>query len=253
MDGLEPIDLQTLEGIANQYANDGTIDGLGNLTKHNVYLYSAQFDTTVNPSVVKTLAKMYADWNVSKISTKYDIEGVHTFPTLDYGNLCLESLEPFISACNYDGAGSALQALYGTLNPEGDAVESNVIPLPQGQFTPGGASPASLSLDTTAYVYVPTKCKDKSNTCKLALVLHGCLQQFQLIGNRFILNAGFNSWAESNNIIVAYPQTISSVISPENPMGCWDWWGFLDSDFATNQGRHMQFTKNLVDFIVKTM
>jgi len=251
MDGLEPINLQTLEGLASQFESAGTIDGLGNLTQHNVYIYSAEFDTTVNPSVVKKLEEMYHDWNVTSITTEYSILGVHTFPTLDFGNLCLESFSPYISVCDYDGAGSALQAIYGTLKAPGSAVDSNVIPLPQGQFTPGGVDPASISLDTTAYVYVPTGCKDKTNTCKFALVLHGCAQYFQIVNNKFIINAGFNDWAESNNIIVAYPQTISSLISPENPEGCWDWWGFIDSDFATKKGKHMQFMKNLADFIVK--
>jgi len=251
MSGLEPIDLPTLEGVANQFQSAGTIDKLSNLANHNVYIYSAELDTTVNPAVVKTLQKMYGDWNVTKVTTKYDILGAHTFPTLDYGNLCVISLEPYISKCDYDGAGAALQTIYGTLNPAGDAVESNVIPLPQGKFTPGGASPSSLSLDTTAYVYVPTACKNKDTTCKFAIVLHGCTQQFQEVGNKFILNAGFNSWAESNNIIIAYPQTITSLISPENAEGCWDWWGYLDANFANNQGKQMQFMKNLADFIIK--
>jgi len=250
MEGLIPINLQQLQQDAQNYANNGMLDGLGNLTSQVVYIYSAEFDLTVNPAVVRQLEQMYRNFNVTKISTEYTILGSHTFPTTTYGNLCLESISPYISKCDYDGAGTALQAIYGTLQPAGSPNPSNIITLPQSKFTPGGVSPQSISLDTSAYLYVPTNCKNKNNVCKVHVALHGCSQYYQTVGDAFISNAGFNGWAESNNIIVIYPQTIASFLSPENPSGCWDWWGFNDQNYANNQGKHMQFMKNLVDFVV---
>lgn len=39
----------------------------------------------------------------------------HSFPTNDYGNPCGSTYPPFITNCNYDGAGEALQGIYGKL------------------------------------------------------------------------------------------------------------------------------------------
>lgn len=39
----------------------------------------------------------------------------------------------------------------------------------------------------------------------------------------FVKHAGYNGWAEANNIILLYPQTVSSDWNPANPQGCWDW------------------------------
>jgi len=208
-------------------------------------------DVTVVPSVVQSLEQMYRDFGISNITTMYSILGSHTFPTTNYGNLCLQSFSPYISMCAYDGAGNALQAIFGQLYPPATPIMGNIITLSQAKFT-GDDSPSSLSLDNDAYVYVPTSCKNRSTWCKLLIALHGYLQYYGTVGNAFIENAGFNGWAEANNIIVAYPQTINSLFEPINPAGCWDWWGYLDSSYATKAGKQMHFLRNLQDFIVRT-
>lgn len=56
--------------------------------------------------------------------------------------------------------------------------------------------------------------------CALHVAFHGCEQTLGDIGSDFVENAGYNSWAEANNIIILYPQAKDN---PLNPKGCWDW------------------------------
>ena len=44
-------------------------------------------------------------------------------------------------------------------------------------------------------------------TCGLHIALHGCEQPEEKIGDAFAHQAGYNRWADTNNIIVLFPQT----------------------------------------------
>ncbi len=57
----------------------------------------------------------------------------------------------------------------------------------------------------------------------LHMTFHGCQQTIADIGDAYYNHAGFNDWAESNNIVVVYPQAIKSLMLPSNPEGCFDW------------------------------
>lgn len=59
-------------------------------------------------------------------------------------------------------------------------------------------------------------------------------------------HAGYNAWAESNNIIVLYPQVHASLL---NPMGCWDWWGYTGAHYAQKGGPQMATIKNMVYYM----
>ncbi len=64
----------------------------------------------------------------------------------------------------------------------------------------------------------------------------------------FVENAGYNAWADANNMIVLYPQTVTSYLSPSNPSGCWDWWNYLSSvnGFDLKTSPQMTFLINLL-------
>jgi hypothetical protein len=53
--------------------------------------------------------------------------------------------------------------------------------------------------------------------------------------------------AELNNIIILFPQVVPSVVSPINPIGCWDWWGYNTKNFATKLGPQMNSVKKMID------
>lgn len=95
------------------------------------------------------------------------------------------------------------------------------------------SDPKTIGMWDIGYIYVPKSCKD-GESCRLHIAFHGCMQSAAQIGMDFVNKAGLNEWADANNIIVLYPQAIltnSSLQSykfPDNPYGCWDWWGYND-------------------------
>ena len=93
-------------------------------------------------------------------------------------------------------------------------------------------------MDSEGYLYVPTECQSKSTVCKLHISFHGCKQGKEYIGDVYARHTGLNEWAETNNIIVLYPQVISDMLL-QNPNGCFDWWGYLDKDYHTKKGKQL--------------
>ena len=83
--------------------------------------------------------------------------------------------------------------------------------------------------------------------CRLPAVvaLHGCLSGEDLLGNEFPELANLDTYADTNNLVVLYPQAIASVV-PANPEGCWDWWGYDGPDFAVKTAPQMAAITNMV-------
>lgn len=67
------------------------------------------------------------------------------------------------------------------------------------------------------------------------------------VGDVFVRHAGFLEVAELNNIIILFPQVVPSVVSPINPIGCWDWWGYNSKEFATKLGPQMYGVRKMID------
>jgi len=251
MYGINPIPLPQLITHTRTFAANGLIDPVSHLENHKVFVFSGTNDATVVPSVVEALHEMYVQLGVKDIHSNFNLLAAHTFPTPSFGNACTMSFTPYISACNYDGAGAALEAMYGELKPPVNAPNTNIVTIEQSRFT-GGATPQSLSLGPTAHLYVPSGCRDKAGECKLHVALHGCQQYINAIQMRYVHNTGYNGWGEANNIFILYPQAAASTFNPQNPNGCWDWWGYLNSNFANKNGPQIRFLKNLVDYVLQT-
>ena len=62
------------------------------------------------------------------------------------------------------------------------------------------------------------------------MAIHGCLQGAAVIGDKYYTTTGYNEIADTNKIIVLYPQVEPSEPIPYNPQGCWDFWGYSSSD-----------------------
>ena len=64
------------------------------------------------------------------------------------------------------------------------------------------------------------------------------------MGDSWVTHTGLNEWAETNDIIIIYPQTVPIAIYPE---GCWDFWGLLGVISRTSLDyrckRHMLWLK----------
>lgn len=83
-------------------------------------------DYTVVPGVVHILEQMYRDLGVQSVTANYSTGAGHSFPTDNYGNPCGTTQSPYITNCGFDGAGTALQAIYGPLKARKPPVARNV-------------------------------------------------------------------------------------------------------------------------------
>jgi len=233
------------------------IDDIANLTQSKVYLYSGTRDTVVYPAVMKASETYYKAFlsSTSTMKTNFGTASEHCQPTDSYGNACTFKGTPYINNCNMDGAGEALNWIYGTLKPKGTANSKNIISVDQSKFVPSGYTLSSLSMGPKAFAYVPTACQSGSEKkCYLHIAFHGCLQTISDIQDKFYTHAGYNEWAETNNIIVIYPQAVKSSFMPTNPNGCYDWWGYVNKDYAFKNGPQMQLVRKMAhSFIDKAM
>jgi poly(3-hydroxybutyrate) depolymerase len=74
------------------------------------------------------------------------------------------------------------------------------------------------------------------------------------VGFAFVRDAGYNRWAESNAMLVLYPQTIARygfggwpVNFVLNPNGSWDWWGYTGSVYRTRNVAQMRAVRAMVE------
>jgi poly(3-hydroxybutyrate) depolymerase len=64
------------------------------------------------------------------------------------------------------------------------------------------------------------------------------------VGQAFVRNAGYNRWADTNKIVVLYPQTGKGATN-----GCWDWWGYDDANYAKKSAPQMKAIVAMMDRI----
>ena len=74
--------------------------------------------------------------------------------------------------------------------------------------------------------------------CHLHINFHGCKQSYGFLGTEYVLHTQLNEWAESNGIVVLYPQATANDIKV-NPNACFDWWGYNFDSYATKGGAQM--------------
>lgn len=273
------INVNSLIGYAQLMADVGSIDPLGNLNASRVWFFSAYQDSVVNTGVVQAAQQFYAHWVPAANSTFLQRDGEHTQQTLNYGNPCSTLGSPYIGKCDFDAAGSQLQWLYSnTLTPpsqaQRDAITADAeaaVPAMAAARTAGTAghswsvgagvmssfdqsifvnasAPMGTGVGPTGYIYVPAGCNATAGgtaSCRLHISWHGCNQGAGAIGETFVLNGGYLPWADANNIVVLFPQAATTL---ENPEGCWDWWGYTTSSYATKTGVQPSAVYNMAAF-----
>jgi chitodextrinase len=239
------IPLQTLIDYTNSQATNGTIDPTSNIANKPIYMFSGTNDTTVHQVVMNTLQQYYETYTrSSNITYDHDSQAAHAWISPGGPNSCTSSYIPYINNCGIDAEQTFLTMFYGSLNAKNTGA---YIQFDQNPFVSSGNA-NSYSMDSTGWLFVPTSCAN-GQPCRLVVALHGCLQYQGIIQQEFVQKAGINEWADTNNIIVLYPQTISSSSSPQNPLGCWDWWGYTSSDFALKSGPQMKAIMSMVSQI----
>jgi poly(3-hydroxybutyrate) depolymerase len=239
--------LPYLISVVNTWSGNGYIDPTANMTASKVYLLSGTIDSTVRQPVMDDLKTMYANYlPAANIYYKNNLAAEHSVPTDFFGNGCSVNGLPFVDNCNFDTAGEILKWIYGPLNAKNPgALTGTFINFDQSAFW-GNGNPNFYSMASSGYAYVPAACA-AGQACKLHVAFHGCLQSASVAGTAFYQNAGYNRWADTNKIIVLYPQMI---VTANNPGGCWDWWGYEDVNFPAKSGGQMVAIKTMIDKIV---
>lgn len=224
------INSKSVLDFAYEQSDAGTIDSLAGLKDDKVWIFSGLKDTVVIQGVVNETLNFYQEFlDPSQIMVNFTSEAAHTWPTDFYGNACTFLGPPAVNNCNYDAAGQFLEFFYGPLVSRGTFNVSNLKTFDQVPYTHGAG------MDSVGYVYIPTGCR--SSTCRVHVCFHGCLQSVSNIGTEFVANTGLNQWAETNSIVVIYPQAANE--QSFNGGGCWDFWGYTGPDFWSLTGKQL--------------
>lgn len=241
------IPVDQLAATTRNWASLGLIDDLANLANSKVYLFSGTLDQTVRQPTMDALRDYYLRFvDPNNIVYNNGTAAGHGWISLMGPIACPLQQSPFINNCNIDPQQTFLSMFYGQLNPrQTGQLSGQFIPVDQSEFF-DDRNPAAHSVDTNGWLYVPAACA-QGESCKVHVSYHGCNQSYSKIGDQFIRKSGINEWADTNRMIVLYPQAIVTAVS--NNLGCWDWFGYDDPDYAKKSGRQMVMTKRMVDRI----
>ena len=161
--------------------------------------------------------------------------------TENAGNACGATEPPFINDCDYDAAGALLAHLLGGLSPPSKAA-GRVVAFDQREL--GGTS--AISMADEGFAYIPAACEKER--CRVHVAFHGCRQGASAVGEAFVRDAGYNRWAETNRLIVLYPQAVARYVWwVWNPRGCWDWWGYTGAAYATKDAPQIRAVMAMVE------
>jgi hypothetical protein len=248
-----PPPLAPLIAKTDEWAKSGDIDDPRNIAHQRIYIFAGYNDTVVTPKIGEAAYRFYQHYLGSRdpgnVFFQDAVGAGHSQVTISYGLPCNANEGYYMDHCNYDQAGIILRHIYGALNPRNEAgLTGKLLTFDQSEMT-SPASPASYSMADTGYVYVPATCANKE-PCRVHIALHGCEQNYDTIQDRYIKHAGYNEWADANHLIILYPQTIvgdPGQLEPQNPFGCWDWWGYTDFNYAVKAGRQIAAIKAMLD------
>ena len=232
------IPVASLVGTTNSWASSALIDPVAHLSTSNVYLFSGTSDNTVVQAVMNDLEAYYASF-VPAANTFYKntLGAGHAMITDDFGAACSTTASPYIDNCGFDLAGEMLKHLHGALDARNNGTLG-------GTFTEFDQTPfvSGHGMAATGWVYVPQACAAGTTACRVHVALHGCKQNVATIGDTFVRNTGYNRWADTNHMIVLYPQTSTAATN-----SCWDWWGYDSANYAKKSGPQMAAIKAMVD------
>jgi len=235
-----------MANAAKRFASEQRIDPIAHLKDRRIYAFSGRKDTVVRPQAVEATVGFFREVGVKAENLAFvnDLHAGHALITASYGNECSANADPYISQCSaegrgYDQAGAILGHIYGHLAPPAKQTKGAIIEFNQRDFADNISG-----LADTGYLYVPKACR-QSTACRVHVAIHGCKQSAQSVGEKFYAQTGYNEWADSNRILVLYPQVNKSLV-PFNPEGCWDWWGYTGPAYADKGSTQMKAIMRMV-------
>ena len=234
--------IDRLVARARKLSETGDIGPLGALQRHRLYLFSGVKDRTVVPEIVNAARIFYERIGLpsAKIQFVASVPAGHAFITQDKGLECGRSGKPYVSDCDYDQAGSLLKHIYGTLAPPATTPAGRLIEFDQREFV-RGLSDAGLA--DRGFAYVPAACRTNTG-CRIHVAFHGCGQSREDVGDTFAKSTGFSRWADTNRLIVVFPQASASTV---NPQACWDWWGYTGRGYLKKSAPQIVAVRRMLD------
>jgi poly(3-hydroxybutyrate) depolymerase len=249
-------DVARYKEIAEKLAASGAIDSPSNLQRARIYYFTGGSDLLVASETIEKGRDLYLALGARPANIVFEdhsgpaAKAGHAWVTKSYGHACDANEPPYINACAYDQSEAELNAIYGSnLEPPAVAPSGRIVAFDQTEFAPGKAAEAN-GLSKVGYLFVPKACEAGAvERCRLQIVLHGCTQSAEVLGDVFYTKIGLNDWADSNRIIVLYPQAHAieatdlpaslwrAALQNANPLGCWNWSGYAaDSHYLTKNG-----------------
>lgn len=258
--GPDSADVKGLVAATRRFARDGLIDDPLHMNRQRSMLIAGGQDKTVPPAVVDQLKDYLVAMGTPAGNVRLEpLAGSgHGLPTPGYGSACGVTGAPYLNDCNFDAAGKLLAWIYGDLKPaRSGARQGRFVRFDQRPFTPKtfGTTWGS-GLDSSGWLYVPETCA-RGEACRVHIALHGCRQGQSYTplnwswsgsssyGTTFVDNAGYDAWADTNHLVVLYPQAVS--VWFRNPNGCWDWWGYTDGHYADRRGVQIRAIRAMLD------
>ncbi len=252
---VSAVNVTTLLHVAERRAGAGLIDPLHYVKRGRYWLYRGSKDMCYRVGSVDHAADFYERLGGQVTFVNSTVPSLHCIPTLTDGTPCgvegnyTESHPHALEACGFDGAGECLKHIYGTLASPVQQQQSSLRFFDQLEFDLPNAG-----LDPRGgFVYIPVACEKSGANCKLHVFTHGCGQQAAAASYKFndtyARRAGFNEWAEANNIVILYPQLhYGDRASCAAQKGdCWDQEGTTGEHWADKDGQQVKAVKAMID------
>lgn len=236
---------ERLARVARQTAAAGEIDDVANLADDRIYLFTGSADRVVSSQVVARTRQFYELLGVQPGQIRFDdtVAAGHAIITKNAEDSPLAANQPpYLNQGAFWQSHEILRHIYGKLEPPSAQPSGSLVRFDQAEFF-GGEPRASMS--RFGYAYVPRAVAEGA-PARVHIALHGCKQGYNYVdyvngrpdsrnqppyGNRYFTTTGYNEIADSNDIIVLYPQAEGTdADGTQNPDGCWDWWGYTSTD-----------------------
>lgn len=235
--------LGTLEADASLWSSYGWIDPIGDLSGRPVWIYHGSQDTTIAASVSRDGAAFWSAFG-ARVTSVTGTGAGHAWVTPYGTETCSATGSPYLDNCGTDPEHDLLTAVLGSAAPENTGpLTGTLTRFDQNAYAVGGSAGA-LEMSQAGFAYVPRSCAAGSS-CRLLVALHGCGQGYDSVGTAFVDRANLDQYADTNSLIVLYPQATTGA---GNPYGCWDWWGYLGAtNYPIQGGAQIETIMNMVD------
>lgn len=218
------------------------IDSLNNLKKQKVFLFHGQMDKVVKAEVVSKNKFFYEKLKAPTKSILLNNLG-HSFATKNpNGSNCESSASPYINNCHYDSIDELFKYIYPTKTISSTLADKERLFILNAESFIEKSLMDKAFFSKDIFVYIPKGCEQQS--CSAHLALHGCHQAPEFVGMDFIMGAGYLDAAEKYQTVLVFPSVLKSTA---NPYGCWDWWGYSDSqNYDTKLAPQIQILEKIM-------